>query len=317
MTHVGGAAAPPTTPTNGAGADDAGAGGAGGPVNATGGRRGSLASVLQLTPSAVYFLVFFGAPVSFLIAYSFFTARDFEYVAELTFANYREAVTSEVFRAFFLRTFRLAAIISVIVVLISFPFAYCLNYVFPRRRQTLYFLVLVSLFGGYLVRIYAWRNILGRQGVLNNSLETAGLIDDPIRFFLNSEFAIVLASVNFLIPLGILPIFSAMQNVPPSLLEAARDLGASRLRIALTVVLPLTMRGVRAAFGFAFIAAAAEWVTPQLLGGTGDQMIGNQIAFQFGGGLDWPLGAALALTLVAAVVAILSVLFALLRVVSR
>jgi spermidine/putrescine transport system permease protein len=261
--------------------------------------------------------VFFGAPVSFLIAYSVFTTKNFDFVAELTLANYREAVTSEVFRAFFIRTFRLAAIISTIVVLVSFPFAYAITYVFPRRRQTLYFLVLVSLFGGYLVRIYAWRNILGRQGVLNQSLQSAGLIDEPIRFFLNSEFAIVLASVNFLIPLGILPIFSAMQNVSPSLLEAAHDLGASRVRTALTVVLPLTMRGVRAAFGFAFIAAAAEWVTPQLLGGTGDQMIGNQIAFQFGGGLDWPLGAALAITLVVAVLLLLSVLFGLLRLLTR
>jgi spermidine/putrescine transport system permease protein len=281
------------------------------------GGGGSLVPLAQLAPSAVYFLVFFGAPVSFLIAYSVFTTKNFDFVAELTLANYREAVTSEVFRAFFIRTFRLAAIISTIVVLVSFPFAYAITYVFPRRRQTLYFLVLVSLFGGYLVRIYAWRNILGRQGVLNQSLQSAGLIDEPIRFFLNSEFAIVLASVNFLIPLGILPIFSAMQNVSPSLLEAAHDLGASRVRTALTVVLPLTMRGVRAAFGFAFIAAAAEWVTPQLLGGTGDQMIGNQIAFQFGGGLDWPLGAALAITLVVAVLLLLSVLFGLLRLLTR
>jgi spermidine/putrescine transport system permease protein len=277
----------------------------------------SLVSWAQLAPSAVYFLAFFAAPVSFLVAYSFFTTENFDYVADFTFANYREAVTSEVFRAFFLRTFRLAAIISTIVVLVSFPFAYCITYVFPRKRQTLYFLVLVSLFGGYLVRIYAWRNILGRQGVLNQSLASAGLIDEPLRFFLNSEFAIVLASVNFLIPLGILPIFSAMQNVPPSLIEASRDLGASRLRTALTIVLPMSMRGVRAAFGFAFIAAAAEWVTPQLLGGTGDQMIGNQIAFQFGGGLDWPLGAALAITLVVAVLLILSVLFGLMRLLTR
>jgi spermidine/putrescine transport system permease protein len=285
-------------------------------ARAGGGGR-SLVPWAQLAPSAVYFLAFFAAPVSFLVAYSLFTTENFDYVADLTLANYREAVTSEVFRAYFLRSFRLAAIISTIVVVVSFPFAYAITYVFPRRRQALYFLVLVSLFGGYLVRIYAWRNILGRRGVLNESLATAGIIDEPIRFFLNSEFAIVLASVNFLIPLGILPIFSAMQNVSPSLLEAAHDLGASRVRTALTVVLPLSMRGVRAAFGFAFIAAAAEWVTPQLLGGTGDQMIGNQIAFQFGGGLDWPLGAALAITLVVAVLLILSVLFGLLRLLTR
>lgn len=275
------------------------------------------ASWLQLSPASAYLLVFFGAPIAFLVVYSLWTVRDFQFVPALTLANYAEVATSDTFRAFFVRTFRLAAIISAIVVGVSFPFSYVITYVFPRRRQLLYFLVLVSLFGGYLVRIYAWRNILGREGVVNQSLVLAGVVEEPLRILLNSEFAIVLASVNFLIPLGILPIFSAMQNVPSSLLEAARDLGAGRIRTALGVVLPLSMRGVRAAFGFSFIAAAAEWVTPALLGGTGDQFIGNQIAFQFGGGLNWPLGAALAITLVALVVALLSVLLSLLRLAAR
>ena len=220
-------------------------------------------------------------------------------------------------RAFFARTLRIAAIISIIVVAVSYPFAYIITYVIPRRRQLLYFLVLVSLFGGYLVRIYAWRNILGRVGVLNQSLTGLGIVDEPVWFFLNSPFAIVIASVNFLIPLGVLPIFSSMQNISPRLIEAARDLGSSRIHAALKVVLPLSMRGVSAAFAFSFIAAAAEWVTPTLLGGTGDQMVGNQIAFQFGGGLNWPLGAALALSLVIVVVAILSVLLAIVRWISR
>ncbi|HJN39999.1 MAG TPA: ABC transporter permease [Chloroflexota bacterium] len=281
------------------------------------GRRRRVGAWLQLAPASLYFLVFFVAPITVLIGLSFYSVRNFDFVPELTLENYWEVITSSTLRAFFARTLRIAAIISVIVVLVSYPFAYIISYVMPRRRQLLYFLVLVSLFGGYLVRIYAWRNILGRAGVLNQSLIGMGVVDEPIRFFLNSPFAIVITSVNFLIPLGVLPIFSSMQNISPRLIEAARDLGSSQIHAALKVVLPLSMRGVSAAFAFSFIAAAAEWVTPAMVGGTGDQMVGNQIAFQFGGGLNWPLGAALAISLVFVVVAILSALLAGVRWISR
>ena len=281
------------------------------------GRGRQFGAWLQLAPASLYFLILFVAPIGVLVVISFYSVRNFDFVPELTLGNYWEVATSSTLRAFFARTLRIAAIISIIVVAVSYPFAYIITYVIPRRRQLLYFLVLVSLFGGYLVRIYAWRNILGRVGVLNQSLTGLGIVDEPVWFFLNSPFAIVIASVNFLIPLGVLPIFSSMQNISPRLIEAARDLGSSRIHAALKVVLPLSMRGVSAAFAFSFIAAAAEWVTPTLLGGTGDQMVGNQIAFQFGGGLNWPLGAALALSLVIVVVAILSVLLAIVRWISR
>jgi spermidine/putrescine transport system permease protein len=139
----------------------------------------------------------------------------------------------------------------------------------------------------------------------------------PASFLLNSNFAIVVALLNYLIPLGVLPIFSAMQNISPHLLEAAEDLGASRLRTARTIVLPLTARGLRAAFAFCFIATMAEWVTPQQLGGPLDQFVGNQVLYEFGQTLNWPLGAAIALTLIASVVVLLGLLFGLLRLVTR
>lgn len=269
--------------------------------------------VLQLSPSALYYAALFLVPLALLTAYSFYTVEDFEPVARLTFANYHEALTSDVFRGFYLRTLRVAAIVAVVVALVSFPFAFVLHYIFPRRKHLLYFLVLVALFGGYIVRVYAWRNIMGRQGVFNQTLLEWGLIDEPVTLFLNSELAVIIAVVNYLIPFGVLPVYSAMQNVPGTQIEAALDLGASRWRAALTIVLPLTSRGVAAAFAVGFIATAAEWVTPQLLGGTGDQLIGNQIQFQFGGGLDWPLGAALAITLVVGVTVLLGGLYALVR----
>lgn len=280
-------------------------------------RRGRFEGWLELTPAAIYFLVLFLIPVGILVAFSFYSVENLRPVADFTFDNYREVATNPIFRPVFVRTLRMAAIVSFVVIGVSFPFSYLITYVFPRRRQFLYFLVLVSLFGGYLVRIYAWRSMLGRNGVVNQGLMTFGVIEAPTRYLLNSQFAIIIVLINFLIPLGILPIYSAMQNISPNLIAAAQDLGSSRLHAALKIVLPLSMRGVRAAFAFSFILTAAEWVTASLVGGVRDQMVGNQIVFQFGGNFNWPLGSALAISLVLVAVAILAVLFALLRWLSR
>lgn len=278
---------------------------------------GVLASLVQLSPATIYFIALFVIPVGFLVAYSFYRVEYFEPVPSFNLDNYREALSSEVYRHLYIRTFWTALITSMIVVAVSFPFAFVISYVLPQRKQLLYFLVLVSLFGGFLVRIFAWRNIFGKRGFINESLMSLGVIDDPLTILLNNRGGVIVALVNYLIPLGILPIFAAMQNVSPSQIEAARDLGATRLGAAFKIVLPLTSRGVGAAFAFTFIASACEWVTPQLLGGTGDQLIGNQIAHQFGGGLNWPMGAALAIVLVLGVAVVLGIFQLVLRWVSR
>lgn len=260
--------------------------------------RSNKGALALITPGTLYYLALFALPLVLLATYSFYSVKNLNPQPDFILDNYVKALTSEVFRGFYLRTFRVAFTVACIVLAIAFPFVFLVVFVFRQRKEWLYFFVLVSLFGGYIVRVYAWRNILGKQGILNESLISMGIISEPLTFLLNSEFAVVLALVNYLLPFGILPIYSAMQNVSPSLIEASRDLGASRWRAAVQVVLPLASRGCMAAFLVCFIGSAAEWVTPQLLGGTGDQLIGNQIQFQFGGGLNWPLGAALAITLV-------------------
>jgi spermidine/putrescine transport system permease protein len=277
--------------------------------------RGSTA--MLLAPSAIYFVLLFVVPLVVLLVYSFYTYQNFNFTAKLTLSNYTQALTSPALRDFYFRTLKIAFAVSIVVVLVSYVYSHILMYVLPRARRILYFLVLVSLFGGYLVRIYAWRTMLGRDGVVNSFLISTHVTSSPLSFLLNSNFAIVIALLNFLIPLGVLPIFSAMQNISPRLLEAAEDLGASKLRTVRTIVLPLTTRGIRAAFAFCFIATMAEWVTPQLLGGPLDQFVGNQILYEFGQTLNWPLGAAIALTLIASVVVILAALFGLLRLVTR
>ena len=280
-------------------------------------RREHVSTAMLLAPPAIYFTLLFVVPLVVLLVYSFYTYQNFNFISKLTLANYTQALTSPALRDFYFRTLKIAFAVSIIVVAVSYAFSHILMYVLPQAKRILYFLVLVSLFGGYLVRIYAWRTMLGRDGVVNSFLISTHVISSPLSFLLNSNFAIVIALLNFLIPLGVLPIFSAMQNISPRLLEAAEDLGASRIRTVRTIVLPLTTRGIRAAFAFCFIATMAEWVTPQLLGGPLDQFVGNQILYEFGETLNWPLGAAIALTLITSVVLILGVLFGILRLVTR
>lgn len=276
-----------------------------------------LLSVAQLTPALVYFGLFFAGPFLALFALSFFTFEHFDFVPKLTLDNYASVLTSETFATLYLRTIGLSLLASLIVVGMAFPFAYALTFIFGRRRQLLYFLVLVSLFGGYLVRIYAWRTILGAEGVVNGTLLALGLINEPNRSILNSPFAVVVALVNFLVPLAVLPIYAAMQNVSPGLLEAARDLGANSWNVTRWVVFPLTLPGVRVAFIFTFIASAGEFAIPSLLGGTETQFVGNHIQFQMGQTLNWPLGAAMAITLIISAVAISFLLAALMRLLAR
>jgi spermidine/putrescine transport system permease protein len=264
---------------------------------------------LPLAPASAWFLLLFLGPLLVLFTFSFFTFRNLQWIPDLTLENYAEALTDPAFRTILLRTLTVAFVVTACVLLVAYPFAYVITFVFPRRRQTLYFLVLVTLFGSYLVRIYAWRTILGAEGVINASLLSVGLIGEPIRELLNSPLAVGIALTNFLVPLAVLPIYSAMQNVSAGVLEAGRDLGAGRLHLVRTIALPLTMPGVRVAAAFTFIAAAADFATPALLGGASGRKAGGAIAIEFGSTLDWPMGAALAMTLIAVLVAAIGVMW--------
>jgi spermidine/putrescine transport system permease protein len=267
----------------------------------------------------LFYAWFFLVPAGLLVAYSFFTVDqiDLQVTPTLSLGNYKAAVTGALYRELLLRTLAVGLLVAVIVLTLSYAFAYISTFTFPQHRELLLFLVLASLFGGYLVRIYAWRTILGGEGLVNSALRTLGLIDQPLQFLVFSRFAVVVTLVNFLLPFGILPLYSAMQNVPRDALEAARDLGGGPLAVFRTVTLPLTLTGLRVAFAFAFVLACGDYVTPTLVGGTHGQMIGNAIADQFGVAFNWPLGAALAIVTLAIVLMVYWLVGLLVRLAAR
>lgn len=264
------------------------------------------AALWQLSPATGFYTVFFVVPLLLLFVLSFWRVEGFERIPDITFTNYTESVSSKLYLSVFVRTILVGLVTAGIVVPIAYVLAYLMRFVFPTRGQLLLDLVLISLFSGYLVRIYAWRTILGREGLLNAALLQLGLIQQPATFLIFSTWAVIITLVGLLIPLALLPIYSSMSNVSRAHLEVARDLGSKGFRLHRTILVPMVLPGVSTAFAMAFILAAGDFVVPAMVGGTqGGVMVGNLIADQFkGSGSNWPLGAALAFLTMALVVAV-------------
>ncbi len=259
--------------------------------------RGGLGPML---PASTFYTLFFVVPMLCLFVLSFWTTKGFALIPGFTLANYQKIFASPLYQVLMLRTIAIAFVTTAIVVPVAFTLAYCMRFVFERRGQLILQVVLLSLFSGYLVRIYAWRTILGKQGLLNSTLEWTGLIGAPLEFLIYSNIAVVITLCSLLLPLAVLPLYSAMLNISRDYLEASRDLGAGRLHVLRTVLLPMVLPGMRTAFAFSFLLAAGDFVTPTLVGGSQSLLIGNVIADQFRGvGSNWPLGAAMAFVVVA------------------
>lgn len=260
---------------------------------------------LMLAPVGGFYLIFFVIPMFCLFVLSFWRAEGFDIVPTFTLESYAKIATSPLYRVILLRTIGVGLIAAAITVPIAFALSYLMRFVFERRAQLILQLLLISLFSGYLVRIYAWRTILGKQGLLNSTFAWLGLIDAPIEFLIYSRFAVIVTLVGLLLPLAVLPIYSAMSNISRDHLEIASDLGSRRLYLVRTILVPMALPGVNTAFAFTFLLAAGDFVTPNLVGGSQGIMIGNVIADQFRGtGANWPLGAALAFVTVCCVMLI-------------
>ena len=250
---------------------------------------------LLLGPPVGYMLLFFLIPVFVLFLYSFWQTENFEIVRTFTLANYFEVFTNNVNILLILKSIYIGLAVSAITILISFPAAYGLtfNKTLKRYKDYFLFLILIAMFSSYLIRVYAWRTILGNNGIINQALLLLGIVDEPLGFLLFSRFAVIISLVHILTPFTILPIFSALQNIDPSILQASRDLGANNVKTFFKVTLPLCRTGLVSGFLFSFILAAGDYLIPQLLGGAGGVMIGRVIADKFGAVFQWNLGAAL------------------------
>ena len=255
-----------------------------------------------VAPSALVFCVLFIAPMAFFVVVSFWQVEYFEMSTEPTIANYRD-VFANYWRVMGF-TVVLATATALLTTVLGFVFSFLARFRAGEWAQALLFIVLVTLFGGYLMKIYAWKTILGNEGVLNSALMAAGIISSPITSLLYSPQAVVVTLMHFNLPFAVLPIYASMRGISDSEVEAARDLGAGRWPVLSTVIVPRCQSGIVAAFSFVFLMVAGDYVTPLLVGGK-QTMIGNLIAPQFGAQFNWPLGAAMSIVMLIAAMVII------------
>ena len=271
-----------------------------------------------LLPGFGLYLIFFLIPLTILAVYSFWTQIDFKMNPGFTLEHYQAVFTTSLYRDVFLRTIIVATLTALIVVPIAYILSYIMQFVFPHRATLLLNIILVSMFSGYLVRIYAWRTILGKEGLLNTALIHLRIITEPITFLIFSNWAIAITLVGLLIPLALLPIWSSMSNVSKDHLEVAGDLGSRGFQMHRTILIPMVLPGIGTAFALSFILAAGDFVVPTMVGGTNGVMAGNLIADQFKGlAPNWPLGASLAISVLAILIAIQMGFMRLVREVTR
>lgn len=259
-------------------------------------------------PPALWLFLFLVLPYLSLFVQSFLGSDDLgNIVYEPTLAPWKAFFTKELYRSTLLYTFKIAAMVTTLSVAMSVPLAYFIAFKVKRFKELLYTLIIVPLWVSYIVRAYAWKIILGREGILNSFLVWAKVVDAPVEAFLYSEWAIIIGLVHIYTPFVLMPVYTAFEQIPRSLVEASKDLGAGRLTTFLRVVFPLSLPGVIAGATFAFVLTLGDFLAPVLLGGTDNLMISNVVQNLFGTSNDRPLGSVVGIVMLVVVIVLLEV----------
>ena len=234
-----------------------------------------LPMLLAAIPAA-FLLVFFVAPTAFLLSVSFVESDGMVPVGGFTLEHFSSLLESRLYTGAILRTFAIGGLVGATVVLLSYPLAYWLVRTTSPWRNWLIALSLSPLLASVIVRTYGWWVVLNREGVLNNSLLSLGLIDQPLQL-LPSVAAIVIGLAHALLPYGVLTIIASLNGLDPGLERAAMSLGATRTRTFLAVTLPLTLPGIAGGFLLAFAIAISAYATPAILGGPATEVMATLI----------------------------------------
>lgn len=247
-------------------------------------------------PTALWFTLFFVAPLGIIVLYSFMKKGLYGGVDHVFSLEAYTALANPTFAAITVRTLITSVIATILTILIALPCGYFMAK--SRNQTTLLLLVIIPFWTNFLIRVYAWIAILGNNGFLNTLLRKVGLINDYLQFLYNQE-AVILVLVYMYLPYAILPLFSTIDKFDFSLLEAARDLGASKMGAMVRVLLPNIRGGLFAAVLFTFIPIFGAYAVPLLVGGKDSYMLGNVIADQLTKTRNWPLAAAISMVITA------------------
>lgn len=219
-----------------------------------------------------------------------------DFLSQLDMENFVWLTEDDLYWKAYLSSVKIAAVATVLTLLAGFPIAYAMARAAPEWRPTLLMLVILPFWTSFLIRVYAWMGILSNEGLLNSLLMSLGLISEPL-IILNTNAAVYIGIVYTYLPFMILPIYSALEKLDDSLLEAAEDLGCSRFSAFWLVTVPLSKQGIIAGCFLVFIPVVGEFVIPSLLGGSGTLMIGKVLFEEFFNNRDWPVASAVAVIL--------------------
>lgn len=248
-----------------------------------------------LLPLLALLIGFVVVPTVILFGYSLFEWVFASPVGAVTPTNYIELIQSPITWKVVETTLWIGVPVAVFSVAGGYAIAYYIVFGQGRSRNVLFILTVTALMASYLVRVYAWRTLLGSKGIVNGGLEVAGLIDEPLDFLLFSRTAVVLGEISLFMPLAALTFFAALSGIDPDLREAARDLGASRFQALRRVTLPLSGPAILATSALVFFLAAGDYLTPVFLGGPDAVTVGRLVADSFGTTVDYGKGAALSM----------------------
>jgi len=260
-------------------------------------RSEALRGYLLMSPTLLIMTLGIVIPFLILLVMSSWSRDGFGFDTTPTINNYLRAWSEPVFGALLTRSFWISGVATVTTVVLCYPMAYYVAFHVHRRKMLWIILMTLPFWTSYLLRVFAWKVILGYEGVINSGLMSLGFIEAPLEFLLYSKEAVIITLAHAWAAFAILPIYVSLEKIDRSLLEAATDLGDGPVRRFLRVTLPLSMPGVIAASFLIFIPTTGDYITPALLGGPDGAMIGNFIQLQFGPVNNWPMGATLAIVL--------------------
>lgn len=271
-------------------------------------RRARLTPWLVSLPPLAWIALFLIAPYGLIFCYSFWSLDDFQQVQHhVTLTNYLHLLRTPLYVTVILRSMRIALSVVALSLAMGYPLACFLVFQAGKYKRLLYQAVIVPLWVSYLVRAYAWKVIFGNEGVMNTLLLWSHATRHPLSFLLYSPFAVIVTLTHIYVPFVVLPIVASLEKIPHELIESSSDLGATTAQTFARVILPLSLPGVVSGATFAFLLSFGDFLAPLLLGGPSSVMIANIVANLFGADYNWPLGAAVALVILAMVLVLLTI----------
>lgn len=257
----------------------------------------------------LWLVLFFVVPTGFVAAYSVGAVQIFPLDSGISLRDWQRFLSGDtIYLSLFWRSIFVSFAVAVVVVLLAYPVGYFLALCVRKRKYVLLLVIIAPFLTSFLLRVLAWKVILGDQGVVNSLLYFLGIRPDgePVPWLLYSRFTVGLVLAYIWIPFAALPIFVTLNTMDRALLEAGSDLGAGRWRAFWRITLPLSLPGVMAAFVFVFVPTIGEFVTPLLVGGTEGYLFGNAINDLFTDALDWQSGSVLAFFLLLVVAGLMA-----------